>query len=485
MQDKVERVGEELKRLLKRKGLTYEEVLQALHKHANKTLPYEPPPYQDRSALTRVFNERVPSRPRLLYVLIWGIAANQDAINSVLTLADYETLSNKEIERLPPDQRSTREQDVPKSPAKRFVISLDGIIINSVGELLYSTKMTDTIKECRASYRRGLEDFAFALVYGSQIRSRLSKDEKVLRSKVEFGNELVRFLPNELYGPENLEPDCQKDSLFANPVDRERISDYISSMSVAMGDRQILTFCRDWLKREAKVEVGDHKSLFREGGGPDDYHFKKPYYLDGLLDHVPRLLGEPSLSTLIDFLPRSPEPGRDPYARTALRQFTVQNVLTHLTTMLEYQKNAERHKRWRMPYAFRSEILDRYAHTYQQRELRNIVVRHALLAALSEISRAEERQSLVAVLLEMRTRDQFKQIREMLEDLSLIVLENEPTQEQRADKLIHEIRNAGRGTLSLGDPVAFLYSSVIRTLASANSKDYEMKLCDIFPEFRV
>src|SRR5580704_1486778 len=53
-----------------------------------------------------------------------------------------------------------------------FILSMDSIILNSVGELVFGFVSDFDIAECRSSYERALEDFAFALVYGSELRAK-------------------------------------------------------------------------------------------------------------------------------------------------------------------------------------------------------------------------------------------------------------------------------------------------------------------------
>src|SRR5207245_501902 len=147
------------------------------------------------------------------------------------------------------------------------------------------------------------------------------------------------------------------------------------------------TFCKDLLLREAEKFLGTDPSLFREEGGPSGYTFGKSYYQHDVLKEIPKLLGKPALAKLVGMLPRSPDEGlskkkAEKYAAAALVQFVIQIVLTHITTMYEYEKNSAQSRRWRMPYALRSEVTRQFGKTHMQRELRHIVVRHALLFAL-------------------------------------------------------------------------------------------------------
>src|SRR5215467_2263259 len=83
------KLGQELRRLKTRKGLSYDGIMKACDAHANETSPYKPPPYADASSLSKIFNGRVPPRPALLYLLVWGLEADQEEINTVLAIANY------------------------------------------------------------------------------------------------------------------------------------------------------------------------------------------------------------------------------------------------------------------------------------------------------------------------------------------------------------------------------------------------------------
>lgn len=92
-----QQLDEELRRLKKRKGLSFKQILEAFGNKAKKSFPSQQPLYADPSSLSRIFNGgRIPTRSNLLYILAWGLAASHEEINKVLVIADYERLSRKE-----------------------------------------------------------------------------------------------------------------------------------------------------------------------------------------------------------------------------------------------------------------------------------------------------------------------------------------------------------------------------------------------------
>ncbi len=101
-------------------------------------------------------------------------------------------------------------------PDPKFVLSVDGIILNSIGELIYERIGEETLRECRTSYRRALEDFSFALVYGSQLRAKWSRSSeqpsetsgKKQKEPAEF---IISSLPDDIYDREVCDRDVMAD----------------------------------------------------------------------------------------------------------------------------------------------------------------------------------------------------------------------------------------------------------------------------------
>jgi transcriptional regulator with XRE-family HTH domain len=370
-----------------------------------------------------------------------------------------------------------------------FILSVDGIILNHVGELVFEAVSDETIRQCRGSYQRSLEDFAFALVYGSQIRSKWNPaSPKAGREtrKPESAVSLISLLPPQLYDCEDLDEDVRRGALLNNDRDREQVRAYLACVGECMQEPRFVRFCKDLLVREADMFLGADASLFREGGDPDDYKYEKEYYRHEILRDVPAILGSPAVTTLMAFLPKFPNnTGKrksDMYAKSALSQFVSQVMLTHLTTMYEFEKNSERHHRWRLPYALRAEVTRQLSRTRKQRRLRDILVRHALIGALRETSGLDKKITIIDILASSRNDSPFNEIRGMLEELHLIGLQADEEAEKRASKFIQDISKAGHAADEQPERIALAHSSVLRDLAKNDPDEYEKRLYRIFPE---
>jgi hypothetical protein len=374
-----------------------------------------------------------------------------------------------------------------QSGAKRFILSVDGIIINSVGELLFDTVEERVIRECRRSYERSLGDFAFSVVYGSQIRSKWRPITAAgTTASKEPGARAISLLPNGLYDFEPLDEDLRNGAILQNGDGREQVRKYIGCIPICLQSQFFAGLCKDLLVRESENFLGEDDSLFKKAKHYSDYHFGKNYYRHDLVEEIPALLGAPAITTLVGFLPTSPKKGlggkrKDKYSESALVQFLSEVVLTHFTTMYEFEKISQRQETWRVPYALRAEVTRQLSQTQMQRQLRNIVVRHALRYALSKVSDAEEKAEIVSMLVAMRGIRPFVEIREMLGEL--VVLEADETKEARAIKLIQEIYSAGyENDNERRDSLSMIRNSVLRELGSEIQQgEYKSFLHRLFP----
>jgi len=378
-----------------------------------------------------------------------------------------------------------------RSNGPKFVLSVDGIIPNLVGELIFEKVDEETITECSLSYQRALEDFAFALVYGSQLRARwpLRMDEQSGRGRQpEPAQHLISALPPGVYEPEIFDDDLKAEPFLKAEGNHDQIRAYIRSMGQCLQDAYFVGLCRDLIVREAATYFGIHDSLFQRAEDSSEYHFGKEYYRHRLLEEVPTLIGTSGFATLLNFVPEYPhkkwaERANDRYDGGARVQFVNEIVLTHLATMHQFEKNAERHGMWRVPYAIRAEVTKRVSRTQAQRQLRNIVVRHALLLALRKISRIDPKELIIGVLASLRGVHPFNMIREMLEELSLLQLEPDSSRENRARRLTRDIRNAAD---PLRDQPRDIYSlaraSVLKELAGVDFDEYKERLIELFPQ---
>jgi hypothetical protein len=375
---------------------------------------------------------------------------------------------------------------------RSFSLSIDGIILNHVGELIFERASERTIQNCSRSYQRSLEDFAFALLYGTQITSKwqpkTQQTDKPTAATLGPAETLISKLPEGLYGFESFDADLRDGALLKNRDDLGQIRGYLVCVAQCMNDPRFVELCKELLVREAELFLKDDPSLFKDGGGPHDYKFGKPYYRHQILDDMPTILGNSTIETLIGFLPEGPvRKGKkkiDVYARSALYQFVIQVMLTHFTTMYEFEKNSQRHRRRRVPYALRSAVTLHMTKTDMQRHLQDIVVCHALSFALGEASGTDKKESIVRTLQIARNLSPFNEIREMLAELDLIALTPDAESEKRASEMIKDIWKIKLGSTEPADRVSLARSSVLRHLAKADPREYDRRLYTIFPELR-
>lgn len=368
----------------------------------------------------------------------------------------------------------------------KFALSIDGIVLNSVGELIFGFASESDIAECRSSYERALEDFAFALVYGSDLLAKWERrDPKQAPhpEETEPAEHLIWSLSGIPYRSDKLNPAFHSDRIFKDGSDRESLLRYIRHMKVCMRQRRFVEWCRDWLTRESAKYLGNDKSLFTKAKDPCDFEYGKSYYRDeDLLGQIPRALGDEALGTLVNFVPKRPKEyvGRqaeDLYIKQARVRFVLENILTHLTTMYQYEKQATHSGVWRVPYGLRAELTKKVARGSHRSHLRCVLLSHALNYALHAVSISSDRVDIVHTLCDMRQDPPFRDIRAMLEELSLILWKDDDETERKANKFIDKIRRAGTG-----DGFVPARSSVLRELAQTDPDGYRERLYVLFPE---
>jgi hypothetical protein len=373
-----------------------------------------------------------------------------------------------------------------ESTHSKFILSVDGIVLNSVGELIFERAREATIAECRSSYERALEDFAFALVYGSELRARWQRSDALTFPRdtdPEPAEFLIAELPPDSYRSEILDPRFHQDSIFEGDEHLDRVRKYIHCMGLKMRHTAFVRSCHDWVKRESEQYLGDHRSLFRKVKHPGERQFRKEYYRYELVKEIPKLLGEAELATLVSFVPERPSTGgpkADPYVQEARVQFVMENVLTHMATMYQFEKHAENAEVWRVPYGLRAEVIREASNTSAQRRLRSVLLGHALKFALDHISVFESRVALIEMLSTMRKISSFVELRQMLERLNLILLEPDPESERKANRLIDEIARMGQEESV--DKASLRHSSVLREIGRAGPDGHRRRLYLLFPE---
>lgn len=330
-----------------------------------------------------------------------------------------------------------------------FAISIDGIILNSASELIFGCVDRSRVQECRLLYRSSIEDLAFALVYGSRLSSKwLPRDEVAHDLGVgastlvqEPAELLISQFGADLYGVDKEDARFRYGRVLENEHARRGISQYIVSLGKALEMPFVKEICREWLVREADTYLGEDRSLFTSLKKDEPLHFGKKYYSSDFLDEVPGLIGHSALNILISFLPKAFR-GKDkqkPYTPFARQQFVLQNILTHLTIMYEYEKSSEAQNVHRLPFILRGVVKERWYKEYEKEsQLRTLLVRSALYEGLHEAEDAYGREQLVKRLLWIREEAEFAQMRNRLEELGVMVKEQ---RSKGIESLLDEIRN--------------------------------------------
>ena len=400
-------LGEELRRIRKWKNLKLREVLHNLDTRYGVTGSL----YSTVDSLSRIERgtRRDLEKENLLQLLIGGYGLlDESEINRLLALIGYGPIDNQERARheLARPQSSTvdfarstqQDTDNPtradnsKLANRTFVLSVDdAIILNSVGELIFGFVSERDIAECHSSYERSLEDFAFSLVYGAELRAKWERRDPRFAPKAkpaEPAEFLIWSSSGAPYCVEKFRPKFHVDRLFENQSDRDTILDYIHYMGICMRRHRFVEWCRDWLRRESVIYLGDDKSLFKPAKEPHDVVFGKKYDIDEtLLREIPKTLGENELATLVGFVPQGPSEGADRadgdrYTEQARVRFVLENVLTQITTMYQFEKHVASTRAWRVPYGLRAELTKEFGKGHQQRRLWQILLSHALDYAL-------------------------------------------------------------------------------------------------------
>jgi hypothetical protein len=119
--------------------------------------------------------------------------------------------------------------------------------------------------------------------------------------------------------------------------------------------------------------------------------------------------------------------------------------------------------------------------TQHQEIARDLVVEHALKTALSG-RQEKNRHNIVGVLLNLRDDYPFKQIRKVLNDAHLELMEPDPKKDKSARRIIKQLE-ALTGSASMGsDKVRLARDVAVRALGGNKSGEYEDELLRVFPE---
>jgi DNA-binding winged helix-turn-helix (wHTH) protein len=366
-----------------------------------------------------------------------------------------------------------------------FALIVDGMIINSAGEVLHEDSDTTNIRNlCGGSYERCLEDLAFAAVYASRLVT--AKDFRPSITKPNQPGLEVAARLGEICEQRSYPNDISDGRLLHMEETRNNIRADIQRLAKCVADKNHVHFFRDYMVREATKSLGMHLSLFQEDFDPAKYEYdvKRPYYQHRELQDA---LGKEATETLASFLPKRPPNSEDLYATNALREFVTRNVLSLITIMWESDTFAKRTGAWRMPHILRTLVAQQREHDpsriQHQQLVRDLVVQHALMTALGQL-RNKTRENMMAALLNLRDDRPFKQIRQRLNSEHLIFIEPDEQKEKDARRLIKELKSLINPSSPYIDPVTFAERSTYRAWGLAKAADYENELYRVFPELR-
>ena len=363
-----------------------------------------------------------------------------------------------------------------------FTLIVDGMIINSVGELLFEDRETKPIQSrCAASYKRSLEDLAFAVVYATRLVT--TKDFRPSLTKPDQQGQVVAARLSEICEQRKYPSHIGDGRLLQKEETRNSIKEDIERFAKLVEHRQYEHYFRDYMLREGTKHLGESVTLFQEDFDPGkyEYHVGRPYYQyrelqDALGDATPILAG---------YLPEHPPSGTDPYAQNALKEFASRNVLSLLTIMWEGYEVAKIQGSAKMPHVLRalvgSDRITDQGGTQSQGLLRDFAVEHALITVLKN-RRADNRDNMLASLLDIRDDFPFKQIREVLDRYHLIHIEPGKEREVAARHVHKELKRLVATPYVQPDKVQFMDLSAIRAVDGMRSRLYEEELYRVFPE---
>ncbi|MGA2740818.1 MAG: hypothetical protein ABSG65_25695 [Bryobacteraceae bacterium] len=242
---------------------------------------------------------------------------------------------------------------------------------------------------------------------------------------------------------------------------------------------------KEWRAREAAMYFGSHESVFKKERDPANYRYADTvqYHKErGIQDSVP----EDVITILDSALPKTPKGLRRPYSHGARREFITRNMLSLVTIMRAYELSAIRDGFWRMPHVTRACIrfLDLGNPIENQLELRSIVVRHALYAALAD-TRTDSPESVIDALCDLRNGKGPRAIRELLRTEGLLALSADKAKEKAARTLIAKINSLSPVRESFEQAAfAIKWHSTLRALAENKWDKHDEQLFRVFPDLK-
>lgn len=374
-----------------------------------------------------------------------------------------------------------------------FVLSLDNMTVNLVSDLLAEDGPPSIILHlCRRSYQRSLEDFAFAVVYGTRVATgrnfRGSTSDYVDRRLT-----LIDQLgPIWEYQP--FDDSLKKGAALTDPRCEPGIRHDLELLdkSITLSKWPF----REWILYSAYRHLGDDESLQYNDLSPADYKYDlgdSPFYRNTFLENriAPRVL---------ELLSRYAREGilRDPGkpADNALKHFVRGGLLNLITVMHEYRISCDDLGYFRIPHVLRSVIQQTptsSSATHNQQHLRTLIIHHALATAFRKIDNINKR-SLVTELLGLRELPPFCTLRHILDDASLTLADPQADKEGIAKRLHSEFRLRTNPLVPYGEYFAIGDHAIlrdrrspqqyaaIRELMNFDEDEYTTRLYKVFPE---
>jgi hypothetical protein len=213
-------------------------------------------------------------------------------------------------------------------------LQMDGITLQHAGELLTAANSTRSIHPtCFATYKRCLEDFAFAVAFGDTVTvpksfPRVQDDEPA--SLLVHDPRIKQFI--EPLGPANSHTTADA---FSDRKFKSQLSSRLREIRSGIKDR----YYEDWITREVIISFGGDESLAKTID-PDLYRFsREPDYLcdRSLQDNIPPSFIEKLKTFLRRAAPSSVQDILQPATDAAVTEFISRNILTHVTNGLRYE----------------------------------------------------------------------------------------------------------------------------------------------------
>ena len=422
---------------------------------------------------------------------VWGIEnASDDTIRKTL-LEVGQTIGDDWL------QRSSRavvkfccssmdldfKADALRDP-EPFTLIVDGMIVDAVCELLkYDDSMIPVIHRAHRTYKRCLEDFAFALVYGTSIVSNSTVVDIDVDPRRHPRHWLLQQL-GSLWRIHDPDPDLIRGALLKNQEHRRAISSSLEAVARCVV-RDGWAF-RDWMSGEITRHLGDAPTLFQTHCKPEYLEFRSPvmkHYTDHDLQHIP---SGTAIDPIVEHLKAETAQLPQHYPDSTLKEFATRSVLALVTIMRENDVSARRRDMTRLPHLLRcltqQELLKSTA-TPQQLALKSLTVQHALGFVLEHIEDIN-RESLIASLLNIRNIPPFDAIRGVLQDCGLFLANPRPIDEPKVAAIHRKLLHLVTRDRLIPDAVLAAENVALREMMQVRTTRYDYQLYRVFPALR-